>query len=230
MSPQKHTFGIKVITMKLLRSQKNTFFDILNESNSFSPAQFRIEDSISHNTPTHVFFSNSGYYFSMEHSGNPTFPILVKFSPAKDSYLGKDVFSDFLYIGDVFKEWLGYLAREISIEDKWLRFANEVEQINISESSENDKFSASEFDKLQSQMLSLKERIRKIDLTPQQLLTIENKIDHITDLAKNLNKFDWKSLFAGTIVSIIVQLGVTQENAKAIWDSIRSVFNTYFLP
>jgi hypothetical protein len=72
--------------------------------------------------------------------------------------------------------------------------------------------------------------IKTIPLLTVQETAIANQLDHLMELAKELNKFDWKSLFIGTISSIIIQLGVTKENAHELWSLIKKVFNNFFLP
>lgn len=54
-------------------------------------------------------------------------------------------------------------------------------------------------------------------------------LERLTELAKELNKFDWKNLFIGTIISITIQLNVTPDNATLLWELIQNVFSNYFL-
>ena len=58
---------------------------------------------------------------------------------------------------------------------------------------------------------------------------IKNQLERLTLLAVDLGKFDWKNLFVGTIMSIIIQLGVNKENANLIWLAIKQMFYEYFI-
>jgi len=105
-----------------------------------------------------------------------------------------------------------------------------VNSIKLNLNNEADKFSALEFEDLKIKVSAIKQGLNNIDLLSDQISVINEKLDHLTELAVNMNKFDWKSQFIGTIISIIIQLEVTQENAKSLWALIKQVFNNYFLP
>ncbi len=211
--------------MKLLITQKNELFDVI-ESHGFSPNSFSCLDITIKEAPiTKIEYNKTDYYFRFNKSSN----ITVSWSPSNALYKEAIIAYNFSECVAHFKSWLGYLNRELTVIDKWKRLADEVTQLSISFVNEFDKFSASEYENLKIQMLLLKQKIRTIDLLPEQLKVLENKIDHLTGIALDLSKFDWKGLFVGTMVSIIIQLSVTPENAKALWDIIKSIFSKYFL-
>jgi hypothetical protein len=83
---------------------------------------------------------------------------------------------------------------------------------------------------LSSKIDQIKTSLDTIPLLEEQQIAIINQLNHLTELAKELNKFDWKNLFIGTIVSIILQLYVTRENAARLWNLIKTVFSNFFLP
>ncbi|WP_294304960.1 hypothetical protein [uncultured Chryseobacterium sp.] len=58
---------------------------------------------------------------------------------------------------------------------------------------------------------------------------INIELQRVTQLALDLGKFDWTNLFVGTLMSIIIQLGVTKENANSIWLIVKQIFNNYFI-
>jgi hypothetical protein len=105
-----------------------------------------------------------------------------------------------------------------------------MQSIRFNFKNEEDKFSFNEYGDLKAKVETLKNSINQIGLLSDQVLTINSKLDHLVDLAKEMNKFDWKNLFVGTIISMIIQLSVTQDNAKALWILIKQIFNNYLLP
>lgn len=172
--------------MKLLPSQKDTIYHLLNETIGFTPTRAS----------------------SWEGRSYPG---------SWDSQLRQ------------FSEWLGYLKREVTSPNKWERLHKELESLKFNFRDDKTKFSAQEFEDIKVKIETLKRSINEIGLLEKDVAVINSKLDHLTEMAINLNKFDWKSLFIGTIISIVIQLNVTPDNAKALWSLINTVFNSYFL-
>ena len=215
--------------MKLLRIQKNELFERI-EASGLSPSLFVFQDSnpILDNS-TYVRYKGTPYYFQIFENDSRQYPIGIRFSPGQNTFIEDRNSENWPWAADIFMYWLNNLLTKITLPDKWERFNDEIKNLKFSFSNENDKFSISEYEELKTQITLLKHNFRMIQLVPEQLAILENKIDHLTELAKDLGKFDWKSLFVGTIVSIIIQLGVTPENALAIWDLVKKAFNRNFL-
>lgn len=215
--------------MKLLRSQRNNLFDII-ESAGLSPSAFVIvEPDAFANLETIIRYLHSQFYFSVSLHHDKQF-MIVKYSPGKDIFEKENWVRTWDEVEANFSIFVDSLFLEINEIDKWGRLKNELDQINVTYTNESDKFSADEYVDLQQKMNLLKLEMKNLSFDPEQIQILENKIDHLTTIAVTLTKFDWKSLFIGTIVSIIIQLGVTQENAKAFWGVIKRLFNKYFLP
>ncbi len=58
---------------------------------------------------------------------------------------------------------------------------------------------------------------------------IQVQLNNLTQLAEKMSKFDWANLFVGTIISIVIQLSITPDNAKTLWGIIKGIFTGYFL-
>lgn len=216
--------------MKLMLSQKNNLFDII-EDHGLSPNSFQItEPSEFNNNRTVITYKNSDFYFRFfQHPDKHV--IILDYSPSEHLYERQEwVGIEWYNLQGFFVRWITCLIREISEDDKWGRLEQEISQVNISFENENGKFTAAEYEDLKTKLNLFRKEIRNIQLSELQLKTIENKIDHLTEMATTLTKFDWKGLFIGTIISIIIQLTVTHDNAKLIWEVIKKVFNKYFLP
>jgi len=219
--------------MKLLKSQKDILYDLI-ERNGMSPFQFdffEFESNLSHGkVATTLKFKESDFFFTFETVGNNEQPHYSIYSPGEykyeDSHYSGFWQSQYQKVCD----WLIYLKREVNTPNKWERLKIEMSVISFTTSNDNSKFSASEYEELNAKIASLKHGIKLLGLLPEQLITLNAKLDYLSSQAKEMNKFDWKSLFIGTIISIIIQLAVTQENAKALWELIRMTFNDFLLP
>jgi len=219
--------------MKLLTSQKDKIFELI-EYESLSPSQFefKVADSSvsSYQKVTHLLFKNSEYFFSFETGHNSNTSHFAIFCPGNEAFVEREYPGGWNSQLSFFRKWLSNLNREINAPNKWDRLQKEIEGIGIRFENDNEKFSVHEFEDLKQKMITLRKSIVSIGLEKEQLKTIESKLDFLTESAKEMNKFDWKSLFIGTIISIIIQLNVSPDNAKTLWTMIKQIFNTYLLP
>ncbi len=219
--------------MKLLISQKDKLFELVEKS-GLSPSQFELIEVPSLIIPgeiaTKLSFKNSDFYFSFETGKNSREPHYAIFSPGNDNFAEQNYPGTWEYQLQYAFRWLTNIVREINSPNKWDRLYKEIAEIKINYENDEGKFSATEYEELKHKIDSLKNGITSINLLPEQLAAINTKLDHLTLLAKDMNKFDWKGLFVGTIISIIVQLSVTPENAKSLWALIKQVFSNYLLP
>lgn len=219
--------------MKLLPSQKDILFDLIVQV-GLSPSQFEFGEIASKKSSgkkaTKLKFVNSEYYFLFETGIKSTKSHLAVFCPGETAHTVSEYPGSWDLQLNYVRQWLRNLVKEINSPNKWDRLKKEIEGIKIKFDNDEDKFSVHEYEDLQKRVLALKQGLTTIGLLDGQVNIINEKLDHLTELAKEMNKFDWKSLFIGTIISIVIQLGVTQNNARLLWDLIKQVFNNYLLP
>lgn len=125
--------------------------------------------------------------------------------------------------------WLECLRKEINAVNKWDNLLKEIEYIKFAPSDDNSKFTHQEYLELTNKIDQIKSALDTIPLLEERQLAVINQLNHLTELAKDLNKFDWKNLFIGTIISIITQLYVSKENATKLWTLIKTIFSNLFL-
>ena len=219
--------------MKLLTSQKDYIYDLI-ENKGISPSQFEFKERRSEKSPgqyaTILEYKNSDFFFSFEtHPSNKESHFSI-YCPGVSAYKEYKNPGSWTLQQDYIEMWLDNLVKEINTPDKWSRLNAEIESIKINFDDDTTKFSVHEYEDLQARIEILKLKISETGLLEEQISVINNKLDHLTELAKDLNKFDWKGLFIGTIISIVIQLGVTHENAIVLWDAIKQVFNNILLP
>jgi hypothetical protein len=219
--------------MKLLLSQKNNLFDLI-EKFGLTPGLFEYKEYETgkeiYNTT--ISLKKSSFLFSVTRIVNNTRDASLRFSPGDIRYEDSSYAATWYDIESTFKYWLKYLKREIQLEDKWEKLNSEIQSLQLYKEEGdflNSKFTVPEYLEIKQKIFLLKEGIAKLELLPEQIALLNDKLDLVLDLTTQLGRFDWKSLFIGTIVSIIIQLGVTQDNAKAIWALIKQVFHNYFI-
>lgn len=220
--------------MILLTSQKDEIYDII-EINDFSPSQFEIYLSQSLNPTkysdkgTIISLKKSEFSFRLEGTDHNIFTLFTILCPGEKSFKQTKSASSWIQQKSFFTQWLGFLKRELTTPNKWERLQNEMNQINASYDESVDKFSAQEYEELKHKMNQLKLGIKSIGLLPEQITIINAKIDHLTELALTMNKFDWKGLFIGTIVNLSMALSFSNEARTAFWGLIKIVLSPIIL-
>jgi hypothetical protein len=219
--------------MKLLTWQKDKIYEIIVSSN-LNPQHFKIElmksKKSANEYATLVKYKNSDYYFIFDTILNYKYPYYVIYSPGDTVYFHESYATEWNNLIKYFSIWIIYLFREVNSPHYWERFEKEINELNlIGDEYSDEKFSVYEYEDLKIKIDILKNDISKIDIGKGSINVINKKLDEITELAKTMNKFDWKSLFIGTIVNLIIQLSIAPENTKSIWLLVKNIFKMYFL-
>jgi len=217
--------------MKLLASQKNSLFELIQQVDFFSHNQFElIEKDIIGVYDTHIEYKeNKDFYFRFIDS-NYANSLFVNHSPGEEQIMDSTPKITWYETLNIFENWLYYLQREVTSPNLWQQFKTEISEIKFINNFNNEKISFSEYTEISEKIDILKSSLSSIPLILNQQNEIILRLDHLSETAKELGKFDWINLFVGTIISVVIQLNVTRENANAIWDLIKRVFNNYFLP
>lgn len=216
--------------MKLLRSQKNEIYAIIEKESKLDPNQFEFEeiqskfDSIP--IATSLKFKASDYFFTFETNQNKPFAV---FSPDKEKFLGMEFPGT--WSGEIqnFRNWLQYLEREVTTVDRWKLLEEEMSHINFEFNSEEGHFTIQEYELLSTKLDELKSKIGALEIPAEQIEKFQKSLDYLKIQAKKLNKTDWKNLFIGTIINLVIQFAFAPEKATALWDIIKQTFSTFLL-
>jgi hypothetical protein len=216
--------------MKLLTSQKNTLYEIIKNNVFFSHNQFElIEDEHMGESSTGMEYKdNKRFYFKFVDNDYYN-SLIVNFSPDDEQVLGASSNIDWEQALTYFDNWLYFLKREVTAPNLWEKFKTEISEVKYYNDFSNQKFSFSEYEDIKQKIDLLKTNLSNIPLILSQQSEILSRLDHLSETAKELGKFDWINLFIGTIISIVIQLKVTPDNANALWDLIKRIFGNYFL-
>jgi hypothetical protein len=217
--------------MKLLKTQKNSLFDIIQEIDFFSHNQFEfIENESEGKHKTSIQYTpDKNFFFSFTDSKYVNV-LYVNYSPGHEQIIDSSPQITWNETLDYFLNWLHFLNREVTAPNLWEKFKTDISDIKFLNNFNNEKFSFSEFSEISQKIEYLKDSLSAIPLILHQQNEIILRLDHLSETAKDLGKFDWVNLFIGTIISVVIQLNVTPENASALWDLIKRIFNNYFLP
>ena len=217
--------------MKLLTSQKNSLFEIIQTVDFFTHNQFElIESETMGKYKTHVEYKTEKKFYFRFIDSDYVNSLYANYSPGDEQIIDSTAHITWNQILNHFENWLYYLQREVTAPNLWDKFKTEISEIKYINNFKNEKFSYSEYSDILEKIDILKTSISSIPLILNQQSEIILRLDHLSETAKELGKFDWVNLFIGTIISVVIQLNVTPENANAIWDLIKRVFNNYFLP
>ena len=210
--------------MELLRSQLNELYTLITDSQHFSPTQFSKSAA-----GTNFQLVGTNFYFRIFEDTGYANTLIVNFSPGETLYRDASSSIGWKDVKDYFKKWLSYLKREVSSPDKWGRVFDEAQYLIGTTINQNVNFTHDEYLLLSTQINTIKSSLDRIPLLIEQNSAIKNQLDHLLELTSELNKFDWQNLMIGTIISIVIQLGVTQDNAKLLYELIKDTFQKVFL-
>ncbi len=220
--------------MRLLVSQKNAVFDMI-QGVGLSPAQFKCTEVESHylqdGLATKFTCNQTEYYFLIDKDANEH--IHLTFCPAEETIEGRSYCYSWDETAKRLGQWIEYVFREVREPDKWARLSTEVESLNMALEPQpsQDRFTVQEYESLVQSLSVLGTRIKQIEgLSEKQLSGIDTELEHLKEMAKSLSKVDWKSMFVGTIITLIIQLSIGQEQGRAIWAIVKEVFNKFILP
>lgn len=124
----------------------------------------------------------------------------------------------------IFLQWSKKIFAELNSPTGWESFEN-TNFFNVEYEELNSKFTDAEKIQTKQSIKELKVKIKLLNLTPEKLEIINVKLDSLNSKVDELNKFDWKSMFLGTIASLIMTFIVPQEASGMLWEYIKSSFN-----
>ncbi|HNX56946.1 MAG TPA: hypothetical protein PKO30_15240 [Prolixibacteraceae bacterium] len=122
-----------------------------------------------------------------------------------------------------FSAWAKQISTELNTPTGWEAFDSE-NFLDSKFSDIDDEFTDSEKVQIRQSINDLKARIQTLELPQLSLDTIAKKLDDLTKKVDSLSKFDWKSLFIGTIASLILTLVIPPDTNGMIWEYVKIAF------
>jgi len=203
--------------MRITNQQKKQLFDIF-EGNRLNLIDFEISDSYQEFEIISKFD-----YFSFTVRRNDINEYQITVLSIHTTRAGTTVMIwDQVLIR--FRLWLKEIKAELNTPNSWETFKNE-NYLNTGFNDLNQSFSKKEKESTRRSLAYIKEKIKTLDVSLDTLKIIEQKLEELDTKMDKLKKFDWKSLFIGTIASLIMSLGIPPESAGMLWEMIKSAFS-----
>ena len=219
----------------LLKFQKNETFELIREA-GLNPLDFKWGqqktdcEGQSYNVSILKYLRNALYFkFDRNESGEYT----CRFFPGAGVLEEKAHHYGTKWLGIInkFKEWLSYLQRE-SNPDLWEQmkeYSPREELIHIAGIS-NTPFSYAEVEALLESLDELQSKLEmNFKLQGKNLAFVKSQIKYLKDAAKRQGKKDWLHTSIGVIAGIAVNLALSPENAKLLWELVKSCFGGVLL-
>lgn len=127
-----------------------------------------------------------------------------------------------------FEKWVKEIATELSTPTGWEHFQSD-NFLNASYEELNRSFTETERVQTKQSLLELKERIKTLELSNITMTVIDKKLSDLDSRVDELKKFDWKSLFVGTIANLIMTLAIPPDASGLIWEYIKTTFSGFRL-
>ncbi len=213
---------------KLLRTHKNRVLKILQkrglEPANFSWKQRQIPDT--RFPPPYkaiivprLEYIGGEYYFQFE-------PYSCTFSPGQRQIVQhkSDVRADDQAVILV-EQWAYFLSREITAPDLWAEMEKYKTSISLTPAEQivNEPIPANEVEKISEQLSSLADKIEEgFELTNEQNQFVRSKLNYLAEAAKRQRSMDWAHNLIGVSVTIMMGLALAPDEAKEIWELIRS--------
>lgn len=206
------------------------------EKIGLNPSQFVFEPVPSRfdvlPSATRLTFRGTEYAFLIDRRHRRDFHYVL-YCPGLHNYEAEaNPGTDWHLVKAYFKEWLENLLREIGEPDRWQSLAVELAGTTVGFEPRSDGdtfFTVKEYDQLVGRLDTASQRLDETGLSEEEIEVIRVKFNHMKDMGRKLNRSDWESLFVGTIVSSMTQLGVNPEAAQQVWNILKEVFGNLLL-
>jgi hypothetical protein len=209
----------------LLKSQTNEVYLLLVGA-KWDPAEFEWSRGsfvygANAKTAAQLSHKPSEYYFIF---GNSVTKYTCKYSPAATSLVTQPIASSWINQLAHFKDWLGYLAREINAPDLWAELPSESKLIeSASDDEDNSKFTKEEKKIIIDGLEEIKQYLLKAHKLDPEF--VEGQLKYLVESADRLGRKDWKNALVSVIFGIIIQGGIAGHNAQEILQFVWTVLN-----
>jgi hypothetical protein len=208
----------------LLKSQANQLFEELT-NDGWNPAEFKWEETRSPNygikfTISRLTHFPSGYYFSFDNVGG----FHSVWSPDNEKKSKGADLKSWANQLKRFKEWLGYLKREVESPDLWSAISQESEIAEAAAADEsNTPFSVEEKAYILSGITEIKQYLLTAHKLDPEL--VEARLNYLAEAADRVGRKDWINLLLSVLVGIIIQAAVPSDSSRELFRFVGTVLH-----
>lgn len=206
----------------LLKSQANQVLEELRYG-GWNPSEFKWEDTVSPNfglkhRVSQLTHHPSGYYFIFDNPGG----FHSKWSPAMEQRVQGTKSGSWNQQVMHFRQWLGYLRREVESPDLWAEIAKESELLEATAADDsNTPFNEGE----KAYILSGIEEIKEFLLTAHKLdpELVEARLNYLAEATNRVGRKDWINLLISVLVGIVMQAALPSETTRELFRFVGTV-------
>lgn len=221
----------------MLKTYKNRFLQRLYNMD-LSPESFEKKEG---NTEGHASFQlkakDTPLHFTVRVSQDSHHEFdyrYVQFAPGTplSEWLPERNWASIEGVYDAFSDWYTnhvaiYLA-EVTAPDLWAQIQSQKPVVSDEPvgSDDREQFSKSEQDQIQMAISEFRQIIiEKHAPTDEQLQLINNRLDYLSEQVSLLNRINWRALALGTLIAVIIQLYLGQEQGKELFELGQRIFS-----
>lgn len=122
-----------------------------------------------------------------------------------------------------FETWVKQLAIELNTPTGWETFQNNS-FFNSDYENLNNSFTLEEKNQVIEGVREIREKVNLMELPLETVKGIDQKLQELQLKVNKLSKFDWKSLFIGTIANLIMSFTIPPEASGMLWKYAKHAF------
>lgn len=171
-------------------------------------AEFRLDED---NDVTYVRHLPTGSFFSMETNDGVLYDGSTKIGEYGAYSYGNGNWADIL---NAFDQWLHNVRLEAETPNMWAELGRvrEITAGTQREDEENTPFTSDEQAQVSTQLREIKESLKKLStLSGEQLTVIEARLEEAEQASHYMGRKDWRILFLGLILPLVVSGFVTPD-------------------
>lgn len=149
----------------------------------------------------------------------PGFPLTNRLAPSINGYVAID-----RIIGD-FIEWMNtdveLFSSDLKDVDLWEEYKRGSTLLTIDQSYTDNQsdFTAIERQQIRLALNDLRLNIpQHFQLEPEQLESVNNRIDYLSQAVDRLNKTDWKGILIAQYIALLTTMALNPDQAKNLYD------------
>lgn len=205
---------------RLLRSQRNEIFTIL-QNRGFTPADFDLQEiDIGEQETAHLVHKTTGYYFQIRIRRFSTPPFQATYSPGSEFLNEMETCSTWPDVIINLESWLSFILKETEAPDLWdgLQGGNQLLQDATEQSSDHLPFTDAELLQIRECLKEIKSYVIKTkELTDTQRKIVDARFDHMEEVATRMGRKDWLTLLIGNLLGIAYNLALSGDSTRDLF-------------
>lgn len=197
---------------------------------SFEPNSFELLDNHKDFATgiTILSYKNTNYFFSFnagDISGKPFGKSI--FSPGNEILTQRLPYSNWSDQYSNLEAWLYNLSRELSVRNPWENIKDYLpsDEIDFRDEDINSGFSFDEVSQIEVSLNVFKKLLLEHHkLSEKQTEVLNHKIEYLCETAKRSRKIDWKNIFIGTMINLMITINLNPEQAYSFWQTLIGCF------